>query len=145
MSRKKVLYSGLGFPIVLVGFRIKKIQGEEVPDVNFKALQAKVFLALTRKPGPLTGAELAFVRAYLCMTQVEFALKVGLANHSRVSQWEKKSLRPTGMEFMTELSVRLLMASALQEGMIAKVYKDLSEKRLSATVAPVVVPSSKVA
>ena len=76
------------------------------------------------------------------MTQVEFARKVGLANHSRVSQWEKKGLKPTGMEFMSELSVRLLMASALQEGMIAKVYRELSEKRLSADTEPVVVPSS---
>jgi len=145
VARKKILYNGLGFPMILVGFRTKKVQGEEVPDVNFKELQAKAFLALTHKPGPLIGAELAFVRAYLAMTQVEFARKVGLANHSRVSQWEKKGLKPTGMEFMSELSVRLLMASALQEGMIAKVYRELSEKRLSADTEPVVVPSSNAA
>jgi hypothetical protein len=37
------------------------------------------------------------------------------------------------------------MASALQEGMIAKVYRELSEKRLSADTEPVVVPSSNAA
>lgn len=98
-----------------------------------------------RNRDALTGAELAFVRAYLGMTQVEFARKVGLANHSRVSQWEKKGLKPTGMEFVTELSVRLLMASAIRDGMITKVYKELSEKRLKEEAEPVVVPSTTTA
>lgn len=145
MKTKKILYSGLGFPVFLNGFKMKKIQGHEVPDVNFKELQAQAFEALTTKPGRLSGAELAFIRAYLGLTQVEFAKRVGLANHSRVSQWEKKSVKPTGMEFVTELSVRLLMAAAIKDGMISKVYKELSTNRLKNGSEPVTLPASDAA
>lgn len=145
MSRKKMLYEGLGFPIILVGFKTRKVRGEELPDANFKELQAKVFEALTVKPGHLTGSELLFVRSYLEMTQAQFARKVGLANHSRVSQWEKKGARPSGMEYLTELSVRLLMASAIRDGLIAKVYKELSEHRIKSESSPVEVLSGSAA
>lgn len=145
MSKKRVVYEGLGFPIILIGFKVKKIRGEDLPQVNLKELQAKVFEALTVKPGRLTGSELLFVRAYLKLTQAQFARKVGLANHSRVSQWEKKGLKPTGMEYLTELSVRLLIASAIRDGLISEVYKELSEHRIKADLAPLEVQSDSAA
>jgi DNA-binding transcriptional regulator YiaG len=145
MNRKKLVYEGLGFPIILVGFKIRKVRGEELPNVNFKELQAQVFEALTVKPGRLTGSELLFVRSYLELTQAQFARKVGLANHSRVSQWEKKASKASGMEYLTELSVRLLMASAIRDGLIAKVYKELSEHRIKSEAAPVEVQSGSAA
>ena len=45
MSQQKLIYEGLGFPVVLVGFKIKKIRGEILPEVNFKDLQAMAFSA----------------------------------------------------------------------------------------------------
>lgn len=91
MSHQKIIYEGLGFPVVLVGFKTKKIRGEVLPEVNFKDLQAMAFAALISKPGRLTGSELLFMRSYLGLTQLQFSKQVGLANHSRVSQWEKKA------------------------------------------------------
>ena len=44
MTRKRFSYERLGFPIVLVGFKMKKVRGEVLPDVNFKELQAMVFV-----------------------------------------------------------------------------------------------------
>ena len=145
MSRKKMVYEGFGFPIVLVGFNTKKVRGEAIPDINFKELQGKVFEALTIKPGRLTGSELLFVRSYLELTQAQFARKAGLANHSRVSQWEKKAGKATGMEYLTELSVRLLMASEIREGLVAKVYKELSEHRIRSEASPVEVQPGNAA
>ena len=142
MKQRKFLYEGLGFPIVLVGFKTKKMRDEQVPDINFRELQALVFSALMMKPGRLTGSELLFIRSYLGLTQAMFAKKVGLANHSRVSQWEKKGPRSAGMEYPTELSVRLLMAAAIKDGLIAKVYKELSENHLTADAGPVEVENA---
>jgi hypothetical protein len=49
------------------------------------------------------------------------------------------------MEYLTELSVRLLMASAIRDGLIAKVYKELSEHRIKSEAAPVEVQSGSAA
>ena len=136
---KKLIYHGLGFPVILVGFTTKKFRGETLPDVNFKELQARVFEALLHKSSHLNGCELLFVRTFLGMTQTEFSKKIGLANHSRVSQWEKKGLKPTGMDNPAELSVRLLMASAIEEGLISEIYKELSSSKRLEKQLPVEV------
>lgn len=140
-----MIYDGLGFPIILVGFKIKKVRGEMLPDMNAKELQIRVFEALTVKPGHLTGCELLFVRSYLELTQAQFASKVGLSNHSRVSQWEKKGLEASGMEYLTELSVRLFMASAMRDDLIAKVYKQFSANRIRSDTNPVEIQSVSAA
>jgi DNA-binding transcriptional regulator YiaG len=138
-QNKKMIYEGLGFPLVLVGFKTKKVRGEVLPEVNFKDLQAMAFSALLSKPGRLTGSELLFVRSYLGLTQLQLSKKVGLANHSRVSQWERKGLNPTGMDYPAELTVRLMMAAAVEDKMISKVYKEFSKNPIKETAKPVEV------
>jgi DNA-binding XRE family transcriptional regulator len=137
MSQSKFIYEGLGFPVILVGFKTTKIRGEVLPDVNFKDLQAMVFSALISKPGRFTGSELLFVRSYLGLTQLQLSKQVGLANHSRVSQWEKKGLKATGMDYPAELSIRLMMAAAIEDNLISKVYKKLSKNRIKDDAAPI--------
>jgi DNA-binding XRE family transcriptional regulator len=139
MRQHKIVYEGLGFPLVLVGFRTKKVRGEILPEVNFKDLQAMAFAALISKQGRLTGSELLFVRSYLGLTQLQFSKKVGLANHSRVSQWERKGLNSTGMDYPAELTVRLMMAAAVEDKMISKVYKEFSKNPIKETTKPVEV------
>lgn len=139
MSRKKIIYEGLGFPVILVGFKTKKIRDEILPDINFKDLQAMAFSALISKPGRLTGGELLFVRSYLGLTQLQFSKQVGLANHSRVSQWEKKGLKATGMDYPAELTIRLIMAAAIEDGLISKVYKELAKNKIKDSTDPVEV------
>ena len=137
MSQEKIVFEGLGFPLILVGFKTKKIRGEVLPEVNFKDLQAMVFSALMSKPGRLTGSELLFVRSYLGFTQLQFSKQVGLANHSRVSQWEKKGLKATGMDYPAELSIRLMMAAAIEDQLISKIYKVFAKNRINDTTTPV--------
>jgi len=139
MSQQKFIYEGLGFPIVLVGFKTKKIRGEVFPEVNFKDLQAMAFSALVSKPGRLTGSELLFVRSYLGLTQLQFSKQVGLANHSRVSQWEKRGLKATGMDYPAELTIRLIMASAIEDRLISKTYKVFAKNPIKDSTTPVEV------
>jgi DNA-binding transcriptional regulator YiaG len=137
MSQQKITYEGLGFPVVLVGFKTKKIRGEILPKINFKDLQAMAFSALISKTGRLTGSELLFVRSYLGLTQLQFAKQVGLANHSRVSQWEKKGLKATGMDYPGELVIRLIMAAAVEDRLISKVYKNLAKNKIKDHTTPI--------
>ncbi len=145
MKTKSLIYEGLGFPVVMVGFKEKKVRGEILPDVNMKQLQAMVFEALMVKSSSLSGSELLFIRSYLGLTQASFAAKIGLSNHSRISQWEKKGLKSCGMEYVTELSVRLYMAAAIRDGLIAKVYKEISEHRPRPESDPVTIQSTEAA
>ena len=61
----------------------------------------------------LSGAQLAFVRTYMGLSQDKFAKALGLKNHGRVSQWEKMNEEATGMNSATELAVRMVMANYL--------------------------------
>ena len=77
------------------------------------------------------------MRSYLGLTQLQFSKQVGLANHSRVSQWEKKGLKATGMDYPAELTIRLIMAAAIEDRLISKVYKELAKNRIKDNTTPV--------
>jgi len=113
-KKKKMTYTAFGFPIVLLGFRFKMVRDIEVPDVNLNTLQKVVFEALIEKPSNLSGAEVRFVRSYLRLTQTKFAKALNQSGHSIVSQWEKKALKATGMDYNTEIWLRLHMAQTLK-------------------------------
>ena len=109
LNTNSMIYTALGFPILLHGVRSKNVRGVDVPDVNLNTLQKVVFEALIAKPSNLTGAEVGFIRSYLRMNQTDFAKALHLSSHSIVSQWEKKALKPTGMDYNTEIWLRLMM------------------------------------
>ena len=52
---KKFIYEGLGFPVILRNVSVIEMQGEEVLDIDFNALQKIVLLSLCHKDIPLTG------------------------------------------------------------------------------------------
>ena len=106
-----VLYMELGFPVLLVNPRMVEVRGESVPDVNQRVLQEAVFALLVVKPGRLTGAEVRFIRKHLRMRQADLANTLNMANHSVVSQWESREDDPTGMDYNTEVVLRVWMAA----------------------------------
>lgn len=128
MKKKKMVYTALGLPIVLVGFRFKKIRGIEVPDVNLNTLQKVVFEALIEKPTNLTGAEVRFIRSYLRFSQTELSKILNQAGHSIVSQWEKKGVKATGMDCNTEILLRLHMAKTLSRAGFAEYAESCLEE-----------------
>jgi len=116
-----MFYTALGFPVILLGFPVKKVRGVEVPDVNLNKLQQLAFEALISKPVTLTGAEVRFIRSYLRLNQTDFAKILNQSSHSIVSQWEKKGLNATGMDYNTEIVLRLHMAKTMSR-------KELTER-----------------
>lgn len=110
-----VIFMELGFPIMLIDPPMIEIRGHLMPDFNMGQLQDTVFALLARKTARLSGSEVGFIRAYLRMRQVDFALLLNKANHSVVSQWEAKQDEPSGMDYNTEVLLRLIMAT--QAGM----------------------------
>lgn len=106
-----VVFRELGFPILLMDVPVINVRGEPVPDVNLKVLQDSVFALLVTKPSRLTGAEVRFIRKYLRLRQADLAQVLNMANHSVVSQWESREDTPTGMDYNTEVLLRLWMAA----------------------------------
>lgn len=107
----KIVFKELGFPVVLVDPEMIEVRGERLPNVNMKALQETVFRLLIAKPARLTGAELRFIRKHHRMRQADLARVLNMANHSVVSQWESREDDLTGMEYNTEVVLRLWMAA----------------------------------
>lgn len=128
--KKKLIWEGLGFPILLIGFPIKKIGNEKFPDVNMKDIQEKAFHSLMMKEIRLTGSELKFIRTYLQLTQQEFSKAINSRDRSSVSQWEQKKDKLTGMDLNTEIMVRLFMAKQCEEGSVKKGIQDLAWYRM---------------
>lgn len=58
---------------------------------------------------------------------------------SGFSGGDSKGLNPTGMDYPAELTVRLMMAAAVEDKMIAKVYKEFSKNPIKETAKPVEV------
>jgi len=108
-----VIFKELGFPVVLVDPPMVTVRGQEVPDVNLRALQEAVFQMLVVKPTRLTGAEVRFVRKFLHLRQADLAELLNMANHTVVSQWESHGDEPAGMEYNTEVVLRLSMATRI--------------------------------
>jgi DNA-binding transcriptional regulator YiaG len=108
---KKIVYEGLGFPVLLIGAHTEMIHGEELPIINHADLELRVFHALLWSTHKLTGAELSFVRGYMRKTQADLAKDIGLRSHSMISQWEAKGLASTGMDPATENGIRTLLAN----------------------------------
>ena len=77
-----------------------------------------MFQALITKSSRLTGTEVKFVRTFWELTQSEFAKRLNQSNHSVVSQWEKRSDRPAGMDYNTELLLRLHMAAHSRKALV---------------------------
>jgi len=141
-----VVFQELGFPVVLVDPPLIEVRGQQVPEVNLKDLQAAVLRLLVVKPARLSGAEVRFIRKYLRLRQADLAEVLNMANHSVVSQWESRDDEPTGMEYNTEVLLRIWMAAKAGEPELAQ---DLLEHRLKnlapRSTTPLEVPLAKVA
>ncbi len=110
-----LLFTELGFPILLVNPKMIEVRGHKLPDLNMKALQDAVFRALIDKPSRLTGAEVRFIRKHLRVTQKDLARVLEMANHTVVSQWESKEDAVSGMNRSAEALLRTWMVTVVNE------------------------------
>ena len=110
MSNKLFPYDELGFRIFLLNPPMIKLpDGSRIPSPNMKKLQQAAFKALAKKISKLTGDEIRFIRKYLRMTQIDFSKWLNMSNHSVVSQWEGRQQHLSGMDYNTEVLLRLQM------------------------------------
>ncbi|MES2614949.1 MAG: hypothetical protein V4591_06000 [Bdellovibrionota bacterium] len=135
MKNKLIPYDELGFRIYLLNPPFIELpNGEKVPSPNMKQLQKIVFNALSEKKSRFTGDEIRFIRKYLRKTQVEFSKWLNMSNHSVISQWENKENKLSGMDYNTEILLRLQMIAAETNSLPISIIEDL--KHLSRTSKP---------
>ena len=134
-----MIYEGLGFPIHIENAPIKTLLGEPVLDLNLEWLQRTAFGLLLDSSFRLTGSQVRFVRHHLELTQAKSAEMLGLANHSVVSQWEKRADAAAGMDKSVETLLRLHMAKS--RGDDASIKRWL-ERKLSEGLARVELKAS---
>ncbi len=111
-----VIMMELGFPVVLEDPPMVTVRGESIPDVNLRELAEAVFARLITKPTRLTGAEVKFIRKHLRLRQLDLGRVLNMANHSVVSQWESHGDDAAGMDYNTEVLLRIWMAGKLGHG-----------------------------
>jgi DNA-binding transcriptional regulator YiaG len=128
-KKKTFIYEGLGFPIKLINVPMRKVLGEWCIDVNMNKLMLVVLEALIRKPSPLTGDELRFIRSYLDMTTMEFGKTFGVS-HVAVLKWENEKNRVSpALEFFIRLYILDYLKAKDKE--FRALYKELSLEQLS--------------
>jgi DNA-binding transcriptional regulator YiaG len=121
-----ILFQELGLPVLLVDPPMVCVRGQDLPDVNLRTLQESVFALLVQKPTRLSGEEVRFIRKHLRLRQADLAELLNLANHSVVSQWESRDAGPAGMDYNTEVLLRLHMAA--RSGQAARVVELLEHQ-----------------
>jgi DNA-binding transcriptional regulator YiaG len=115
-NKKAIPYDELGFRIFLLNAPMLTLpDGSKCVAPNMKKLQKTVFRELAKKPNRLSGSEVRFIRKYMRMTQGEFASWLNMANHSVVSQWESKGDHLSGIDYNTEILLRLLMEAQISK------------------------------
>lgn len=112
-EESEYIYYGLGFPISLRGFPMKKYWGEEMPDINYNILKRVVIEMLAKKPAALTGNELRFIRQYFEMNYTEFGKHFGQTRQA-VTKWEAKGDEYVSITRSTELHIRLTILDILK-------------------------------
>jgi len=125
-KEKKFTYFGLGFPIDLYNFPIKKYWGEEMADIDYTVLKRIVIELLAKKPVPLTGHEVRFIRQYFKMNYTHFAHHLGQTRQA-VTKWESKENEFAMITPSTELHIRLSILNLLDasDAVFRNVYNEL--------------------
>lgn len=111
-DKKKFTYHGLGFPIDLYNFPMKKYWDEEMADIDYNVLKRVVIEMLAKKPVPLTGNEVRFVRQYFKMNYSQFGQHLGQTRQA-VTKWESKENDFASITPSTELHIRLSILNFL--------------------------------
>lgn len=109
---QKFTYHGLGFPVDLYGFPMKTYWGEEMADIDYNQLKRVVIYLLAKKPIPLTGNEVRFIRQYFKMNYTQFAGQLGQTRQA-VTKWESKENEFALITPSTDLHLRLTILNFL--------------------------------
>ena len=126
---KRFVYTGFGFPVVLLDVTMGKVRGTWTPVVDYNRLQKNVVEALAYKPVRLTGNEIHFIRSYFGMTLAEFGDRFSVS-HPAVIKWENAGDEATAMKWAVEKDIRLFILDRLsvKSTTIGKLYRELNKE-----------------
>ena len=110
--KKKIVYEGLGFPVILRNVPMIELRGVWTLDVDLNILQKVVLLALAHHSSDITGNQIRFVRNWLGLTQTEFGKLFGVT-HPAVVKWEKTGNKGSKMNLTTQRDLRLWLLDQL--------------------------------
>jgi len=124
--RKRFVYEGFGFPVVLLNVPMVKVRGAWTPKVNYNHLAEDVLVALAGKPARLTGSEVRFIRQHFEMTLTQFGDRFSVS-HPAVLKWEDAGDEATAMKWPVEKDIRLFILDALKakDKDLAALYRHL--------------------
>lgn len=95
---------------MLINAPIRKTLGVWVLGINYSKLQNTVLLMLIKKPTPLSGKEISFIRHYLNLTTCEFS-KFFDVSHVSILNWESRKRK---MDLNAEIVLRLRILDHLK-------------------------------
>lgn len=110
-TKKEFAYKGAGFPVMLLEFPFRTLQGDEVLDVDMDQLDLAIAFAVLRKPAPLTGNEIRFLRTILTLSLQNFGKELGVTAPA-IKKWE--DLKDKNMRSITnDFAIRNFVAKRL--------------------------------
>ena len=129
MVKKRYVYEGFGFPVVLRNVPMVKVRGDWTPKIDYNELAVGVLLALTHKPWRLTGDEVRFIRLHFEMTLTQFADRFSVS-HPAVIKWEDAQDGTTSMRWSVEKDIRLFIQDRLDDGdkALTALYRSLTKE-----------------
>lgn len=127
--QKRFVFSGFGFPVVLLNVTMGKVRGAWTPLMDYNKLQKDVVEALAYKTVRLTGNEIHFIRNYFGMTLAEFGDRFSVS-HPAVIKWENAGDEATAMKWAVEKDIRLFILDRLSRKptAIGKLYRELHKE-----------------
>jgi len=111
--QKSFVDYGCGFPVRLVNAPMVFVRGVWTLDIDYNKLHTNILRAMTRKPVPLTGNEIKFIRHYFELTLKEFGENFGVT-HVAVMKWEKAGDKSPPYSVSQERDMRTFIMARLE-------------------------------
>lgn len=111
--KKSFIDYGCGFPVRLVNVPLVFVRGAWTPDIDYNKLHTNILRAMARKPVPLNGNEIKFIRHYFELTLKEFGENFGVS-HVAVMKWEKAGEESPSYSVSQDRDLRMFIMARLE-------------------------------
>ena len=117
-------FTGFGFDVLLKNIVVKKVHGEEYPDINMNELKFMTAKALLKRPVRMTGHQMKFLRTFLRLSFDVLSEKINVPA-STIRSWESKGKEVTGLSLEQEKALRIFVISKVLENERNQFDRDL--------------------
>ncbi|HAZ11495.1 MAG: hypothetical protein A2X86_10955 [Bdellovibrionales bacterium GWA2_49_15] len=105
-------FTGFGFDVLLHNVEIKKIHGEDYPDININEVKLLTAKGLIKGRERLTGKKLKFLRTFLKISYQTLSEIIDVPA-STLRLWEEKGNEGTGLTVPQERQFRVYVLESL--------------------------------